>query len=120
MKLHRKLVDKFRFAFNGLWLSLTKDHSVQIQFVIGLCTVIFFWLLGLSTSDLAIVLLSIGLVLGLEILNSTVEVLADYIQPERDEMIKQIKDMAAGAVMFGAIVAFVIGVMMIVKYGGII
>jgi diacylglycerol kinase (ATP) len=53
--------------------------------------------------------LAFGLVLGIESLNTAVEKMADFIHPEFHDRIGFIKDIAAGAVMFAAIAAIVIG-----------
>ncbi|HCO85636.1 MAG TPA: diacylglycerol kinase, partial [Arenibacter sp.] len=51
----------------------------------------------------------IGLVLGIEGLNTAVEKIADFVQPEFDEKIGFIKDVSAGAVMLVSIAASIIG-----------
>jgi diacylglycerol kinase len=42
-------------------------------------------------------------------INSAIENLADFVSPERNDRIKKVKDLAAGAVLFGAMVAVIIG-----------
>ena len=53
--------------------------------------------------------MAIGLVLGIEGLNTAVEKIADFVQPEFDEKIGFIKDVSAGAVMLVSIAASIIG-----------
>ena len=53
--------------------------------------------------------MAIGLVLGIEGLNTAVEKIADFVQPEFDEKIGFIKDISAGAVMLVSIAASIIG-----------
>ena len=53
--------------------------------------------------------MAIGLVLGIEGLNTAVEKMADFVQPEFDEKIGFIKDISAGAVMLVSIAASIIG-----------
>jgi diacylglycerol kinase (ATP) len=54
-------------------------------------------------------LFAIALVLGTEGMNTAVEKLSDFVQPEFDEKIGLIKDISAGAVMLVSIVASIIG-----------
>jgi diacylglycerol kinase (ATP) len=54
-------------------------------------------------------ILTIAMILGVEGLNTAVEKIADYIQPEYDKKIGFIKDISAGAVMMISIAATIIG-----------
>jgi diacylglycerol kinase (ATP) len=59
-------------------------------------------------------ILAFGLVLGVESLNTAVEKIADFIHPEYHDRIGFIKDIAAGAVMFAALAAMAIGLLIYV------
>ena len=51
---------------------------------------------------------AIGLVMGIEGLNTAVEELADFIHPDFHSKIGYVKDVAAGAVFFAAVTAVII------------
>ena len=55
------------------------------------------------------IILSIGLVISLELVNSAIENLADYDTTEFNERIKKTKDLAAAGVFWSAFTALVIG-----------
>jgi len=59
-------------------------------------------------------ILAFGLVLSVESLNTAVEKVADFIHPEFHEKIGFIKDIAAGAVMFAALAAIAVGLLIYV------
>jgi diacylglycerol kinase (ATP) len=59
-------------------------------------------------------ILAFGLVLGIESLNTAVEKIADFIHPEFHDRIGFIKDIAAGGVMFAAMAAMAIGLLIYV------
>ena len=63
----------------------------------------------ISNTEWILQILAIGLVLGIEGLNTAVEKIADFVQPEFDEKIGFIKDISAGAVMLVSIAASIIG-----------
>lgn len=65
----------------------------------------------ISTTEWILQLLAIGLVMTAEALNTAIEKLTDYIQPEYDKKIGFIKDIAAGAPAIAAIIAVIIGVL---------
>ena len=99
----------FKFAFKGVWLLLKKEPSIQVQAIIALVLTIAGFYFDLSTTEWMFQLFAIGLVLGLEGLNTAVEELSDFIHPDYHAKIGYIKDIAAGAVFFAALAAFIIG-----------
>ena len=56
----------------------------------------------------------IGLVFLVELLNSSIETLADLINPEWNEPIKRAKDYGAAAVLISAIIAMIAGVLIFI------
>jgi len=56
----------------------------------------------------AIVILTAGIVLALELINGALEALADHLHPEIHPSIRVMKDMAAGAVLIAAITAVLV------------
>jgi diacylglycerol kinase (ATP) len=97
------------FAVKGAIKLITTEHSVMAQFGIGVLMVIAGFYFHISHEEWLIQTLAIGLVLGIEGLNTAVEKVADFIHPEFHERIGFIKDIAAGAVFFAALTAITIG-----------
>jgi len=62
----------------------------------------------ITTTEWLAVLLCFVLVISLEMVNTAIEILANKINPEKDEAIGRAKDVAAGAVLVAAIFAVVI------------
>lgn len=63
----------------------------------------------LTRAEWAILLLTFGAVMGMEVVNTALENLADRVTRERDEHIRRCKDCAAGAVLVAAIFAVGVG-----------
>jgi diacylglycerol kinase len=62
----------------------------------------------------AILVLTIGVVLALELVNAALEALVDHLHPESHPRIKVVKDMAAAAVLIAALTSVLIGSLMII------
>jgi diacylglycerol kinase len=105
----RKRLKSFKYAFNGLKILIQEEHNSWIHIFITLCVVAAGFLLKITISEWIVVIFCIGLVIALEMLNSAIENIADFVSPERHAMIKKIKDLSAGAVFVGAIVSAIIG-----------
>jgi len=53
------------------------------------------------------------LVLAAELLNSSIEALADHLHPEQHSAIGKVKDMAAGMVLIMSVAAVIVGILAI-------
>jgi diacylglycerol kinase len=100
---------KTRVAVNGLRLAL-RDKAVSYKVVLSVL------LLAVATYqrawlDLGLLLLATALVLSAELLNTALEELCDYVQPEHAPQIGATKDIAAAGVSL-CILAWV-GVMLL-------
>lgn len=102
------------YALKGAIKLATTEHSVMVQLSIGILMVIAGFYFEISTTEWMIQTLAIGLVLGIESLNTAVEKIADFIHPQYHEKIGFIKDIAAGAVFFAALTAIIIGLLIYV------
>ncbi|PKP16136.1 MAG: diacylglycerol kinase [Bacteroidetes bacterium HGW-Bacteroidetes-23] len=104
------------YAFKGAYKLLSTEHSVMIQFSLGILLTIAGFYFDISKSEWLIQTLCIGLVLSIEGLNTAVEKVADFVHPDYHEKIGFIKDIAAGAVFFAALTAIVVGMTIYVPY----
>ena len=102
------------FALKGAYKLITTEHSIMVQFSIAILLVIAGFYFHISREEWMMQTLAVGLVLGIESLNTAVEKIADFIHPEFHERIGFIKDIAAGAVMFTAIASIVVGLLIYV------
>ncbi|MEM9001752.1 MAG: diacylglycerol kinase family protein [Bacteroidota bacterium] len=102
-------IRSFGFAFKGLFLLLKTEASIKIQCVIALLVTGAGFHFEISATEWALQCLSIGLVMAIEGVNTAIEKLADYTQPEYDKHIGFVKDISAGAVMLAAIIAAIVG-----------
>lgn len=107
------IVDSFRHAFAGLWHALCTQRNTRIHLMIAMAVVAVGLWLGLSFSEWAVLVLTIGFVLVSEMLNTVAESLVDLITPDYHPHAKIVKDVAAGAVLLGAIIAVLVGLLIL-------
>ena len=99
----------FRNAFIGLFFTLKSQANFKIQLFAGGLAIILGVILKISPLEWCLIILSVGLVLGMETLNTSIEILCNKIEEEYNESIKKIKDIAAAAVLIFSISALIIG-----------
>jgi len=102
-------IKSLKYAFKGLWLLLSTEHSIMVQTAIAILVTLLGWWLDISGTEWILQILAIGLVLVAESLNTAIEKICDFIHPDYDERIGFIKDISAGAVTFAAITAIITG-----------
>jgi diacylglycerol kinase (ATP) len=98
-----------KYAFLGAKKLITTEHSVMVQFSLGILMTIAGFYFHISTTEWLAQTMAIGMVMSIEGLNTAVEKIADFIHPGYHERIGFIKDIAAGAVFFAAMTAIAIG-----------
>lgn len=109
-----KRLKSFTYAFAGLKVLFKEEHNARIHLFATVCVIVAGILFKISLLEWVAVAFAIGLVFSFEIMNTSVENIADFICPERDDRIKRIKDLAAAAVLVSAITAAVVGLLVFV------
>ena len=105
----KKRLRSFRFALNGFKILIKEEHNSRIHIIAAICAIIAGFVFKISALEWIATAFAIGLVFTLELVNSSIENLADFISPEKHESIKKIKDLAAGGVLIAAFTALSIG-----------
>lgn len=77
-----------------------------------IAVLVSFWL-HISKTDWIAILLVIGMVWIAEFLNTALEVIVDIASPEKHPLAKAGKDVGAAAVLIAAIVAVIVGILIL-------
>jgi diacylglycerol kinase (ATP) len=99
----------FRFALNGILSLLKNEHNSRIHLFAAIVAVIMGIILNLDHYEWLFLAIVIGSVFITELLNSSIESLADLIDPKWNVQIMKAKDYGAAAVLISAIIAIVVG-----------
>ena len=102
------------FAIKGAFKLITTEHSVMVQFSLAILLIIAGFACHISREEWMMQTLAFGLVLGIESMNTAVEKVADFVHPEFHKKIGFIKDIAAGGVLFAALAAIAVGLLIYV------
>lgn len=102
-------MDSFKYALEGLFVMFKEERNARIHLIMAIGSIVAGVYFNLSLTEWIFLVFAISLVIALELINTAIENLADFVSPERNKKIKKVKDLAAGAVLVGAIGAFIIG-----------
>lgn len=104
-----KLYKSFGYAFQGIFNTILHERNMQIHCTVTVLVVIFGFILHISLVEWLFCLVLFGLVLSLELVNTSIEAVVDLVTDEKKPLAKKAKDAAAGAVLIAAIMAAIIG-----------
>ncbi len=103
------IINSFKYAFSGVKEAFQSEKNMKIHFLLMVLAIIFGIVLKLSSVEWAILVVTIGLVLISEFINTSLEQIVDIVSPEKQEKARIAKDVAAAGVLVAAIVAILVG-----------
>jgi len=116
MSMIKKHLAGYRFAFRGIWLAFRFENNMIFHLAAAIIVILTNLKLNITKTEWLITLILIGLAWMAEILNTSIEKLADSISEDHHPLIGQAKDLAAGAVLVICLVAAVCGLVIYVPY----
>ncbi len=106
---------RLQHATAGLMAAWHRERSFRSQIVLAAVAIGMGAALRPQLVWWSALVLAIALVLVAEIINSSIEGLADYLHPSQHPSIKVAKDMAAGAVLLATLAAAIIGALLVLS-----
>ncbi|MFY9311038.1 MAG: diacylglycerol kinase family protein [Bacteroidia bacterium] len=114
-KIHSR-IKSFGFAFEGIATFFKTQHNAWIHTVAAMTVIALGFYFNVNTTEWCFLILAIALVMLAEMLNTAIEFLTDLASPEFHPLAKKVKDVAAGAVLFAAFAAVIIGILVFVPH----
>lgn len=108
------LVSAFRNAINGLGWFVRNDRNGKLHFICAMIVLVAGLYFGISIIEWCILLLCMAVVISLEMLNHAMENLCDVVHEAHHPLIKTVKDVAAAAVLWSALISVIIGILIFV------
>lgn len=105
----RKLIDSFNYAINGLLYALRTQRNMRIHFGFALLALLLSVFFDVSKVELLVLFLTISLVIIAELINTAVEAVVDLYTRRYHPLARIAKNVAAGAVLFSAGNAVIVG-----------
>ncbi|NQZ29007.1 MAG: diacylglycerol kinase family protein [Mycoplasmatales bacterium] len=113
-KIIKKTQRKFLYALIGLWITIKEEKSLLMHIFITTIVVGLGVWVKLSLINWSILIITIAIVMGFEVLNTAMEALVDMISFQYNLKVKKVKDIAAGATLLVAIAAIIVGMLIFI------
>ncbi len=103
----------FKNARKGMRIVLKSERNIRIHMIIALFVLFLAFLFGFKPIEICILLLTIGMVIISEMLNTAIEFALDAtFRNKYCTLVGMAKDISAGAVMVASVISVVVGVIL--------
>lgn len=108
------MLKSFKYAVNGIKDALRSEPNLRFHFLATIVIFVIAILLKFNSVELTILVLTIFFVITLELVNTAIEQIVNLHSKEISEEARAIKDISAGAVLFGAITSVIVALFLFV------
>ena len=113
---HTNFFYALKTAFFGVRNLFMESRNARIQLIVFLIVLLIGFYVGLTAQEWLWIMGVSAAVISMEAINTSIELLADVYTLEYNEKIKQVKDIAAGAVLLVSLFAVVVGILVFLPH----
>ena len=110
----KSLLNSFKYAFAGIFSAFKTERNMKIHFSIMVLVIIAGIVFKISIIEWIMCLFAFSSVIGSEMINTAIETVVDMAMPEKNDLAKRAKDIAAGAVLVSAFFQAIIGLLIFI------
>ena len=96
---HNKFIKSVPHAFRGIMSLIKNDNNFRIHLLAVIVVIISGFWMEFTEGEWLAIIITMGIVLALEAVNTAIETVVDLVSPEYHILAKKAKDVAAGAVL---------------------
>ncbi|MUT66678.1 diacylglycerol kinase family protein [Paenibacillus sp. NEAU-GSW1] len=108
-----KFIRSLGYAVSGIGHAIRTQRHMRYHLVAALAVCIVSAFLSLTLLEWAVLLLMMAVVISAEMINTAIEHTVNLVTGEKHPLAKAAKDTAAGAVLVAAIIAVIMGLLII-------
>ena len=104
------------FSIKGIFWMLKSERNFQLEvlaLIVNLFLMVYF---QLNSTDVVLIFIVCFLILIAEIINTAIEKICDFVEPNFNKKIGLIKDIAAGAVILATLLSIITGILVYSNY----
>lgn len=110
----KKIVNSFKYAFDGFKQSLKTERNMKIHIIIMLLVILCGFIFKISKLEWIICIILFSTVISGELFNTAIETVVDIAMPEKNDKAKIAKDVSAAGVLIIAISSAIIGLIIFI------
>lgn len=114
MDIPKRRILSFKYALEGMVAAFKEEPNLKVHFFIGLLVILAGFWFKITKLEWIIIITMIGLVVSVELTNTAIEAVVDYLIQEKHPGAKIAKDISAAAVLVTAVTASIVGLIIFV------
>lgn len=111
-----KRAKSFTHAGRGVWILVKTTHNAWVHISLLCFAVLLGLFFHITQLEWMLLVLAAGMVLAAEAFNTAIEIDIDLTSPDIHPLARDVKDVAAGAVLIAAITALLVGLFIFVPH----
>ena len=104
----KRFLASIKYSFDGIFYAYRYEQSLWIHGIFSIIAISLGIIFQIKLSEWAIVFIALGVILGMELINTAIEAVVDLVTLEIHPLAKIAKDCGSAASFIMALVAFVI------------
>ena len=104
---NKNIFESIKYGFIGIIYAFKEERNIKLGALLAFIIIVLGFIFGLSNIEWCICLLSSGLVISFEMVNTAIEKAIDIAMPNVHPLAKIAKDVSAGAVVFLILISIV-------------
>ncbi|QPA30114.1 diacylglycerol kinase family protein [Thermaerobacillus caldiproteolyticus] len=116
MRSWKREAKSFVYAWTGIVMAIKEESHMKVHLFFAFIAIVAAFIVNISKTEWLILLVTIGMVISLEMVNTALERVVDLTTQELHPLAKAAKDIAAGAVLVGAMISVIIGIIIFLPY----
>lgn len=105
---HRRILS-FKYAIEGIAAAFKEEPNMRVHAALGGCALFLGAYFQIAPYEWLALFLTVGMVLSMELTNAAIEAVVDSFTDQIHPAAKLAKDISAGAVLVGAVMAVAVG-----------
>lgn len=111
-----KRANSLKYALRGIAVFVRITPNFWVHFVTFLVLIIFGFFFHLTINEWLVLILANALVIAAEAVNTAIEIDMNLTHPGRHSMVRDTKDIAAGAVLIAGVAAWIIDLLIFLSH----
>ncbi len=110
------LLTSIRQAIRGILLAFRTESHMRLHVAAALCVAIVACIVPLALWQVVALIIVTAFVCVVELINTSIERFMDMVKPQFHEAARDVKDVAAGAVLISAVASVLVGIIIFGPY----
>lgn len=110
----KKRINSFKYAGQGIREVILGEINMRIHIFLAFMVVVCGLIFNISVFEWLVCVLCFAVVMTAEMLNTAIETVVDLVSPDKHELARKAKDVAAGAVLLSAFFAAIAGLLIFI------